>query len=371
MKYNNNINFWGIAFMAVAGTENQIATHAGNSFDFPAAVQRTLAEFPALNKSAIFLNTDTPRESYGHWKAKLKGALYGQSARNSRFITQAHAADSSYAFQPEFANPMKTLVFKPNDGMHQTLGQTVPQEQVSRFVFNHELGHLTVPHAHGGWHAGKPYPENAADSFATIKHLQESPHELLLPMVNSWARAYRFVAASNATHMTSFSTEALIAARHSESFGALQGKALTDYAAAHAEKHSPDQYNIDETMYIYGPYRGWNKLYPLTADTADKLVSLAETALKTENVFAFQVGLTIFRPFLHPAGVEINGITFKLDEDKRADLETRFEAKAQTLGMPSLIREWKENVDALCARPNGTDTSAPAAQQKPLRLSIS
>lgn len=371
MKYNNNINSWGITFMTVAGIDNQTAITAQNSFDFKAVVQRALAEFPALNKSAIFLNTDTPRESYGHWKARLKGTLYGQSARNSRFISQANANDSSYAFQPKFDHQLKTLVFKPNDGMHQSLGQTVPQEQVSRFVFNHELGHLTIPHAHGGWHAGKPYPENAADSFAIIKHLQNDKNDLLLPLANSWARAYRFIAASNATHMTSFCTEALIAERHKQGFDKLYGKSLTDYAAAHAEKHSPDQYNIDETIYIYGPYRGWNKLYPLTEETADKLISLAETALKTDNTFAFQVGLTIFRPFLHPTGVEINGIAFKLDEDKRADLEARFEAKAQNLGVASLIREWKENVDALCARQKGATAGTPATQQKPLRLVIS
>lgn len=357
--------------MASSGTGNQASSTQEKEFDFPAAVQRTLAEFPALAASAIFLNTETPKESYGHWKAKLKGSLSGQSARNSRFIRQANAEESSYAFQPDFAHPIKTLVYKPNDAMQRTLGQTVPEAQVSRFVFNHELGHLTVPDAHGSWHDGKPYPENAADSFATIKHLQENPDDLMLPLANSWARAYRFIAASNATHMTSLSTEALIAARHTAGFDNLHGKALTDYAAAHAAQHSPDQYNIDETMYIYGPYRGWHKLYPLTEDTADKLVSLAETALKTDHAFAFQVGLTIFRPFLHPAGVEINGVTFKLDENKRAELETQFEAKAQNLGVPSLIREWKENVDALCARQSGADTVTPAVQQKPLRLVIS
>lgn len=357
--------------MALPTAEKAQKTDAENPFDFPAAVRRTLAEFPTLQKSAIFLNTATPQQSYGHWKAKLKATVYGQSARNSRYIHQAQADDSSYAFQPEFANPFRTLVFKPDDGMHQSLGQTMPKEQVSRFVFNHELGHLTVPEAHGGWHDGKPYPENAADSFATLKHLQENKDDVLLPLVNSWARAYRFVAASNATHMTSFSTEALLAMRHALNLDGLQGKALTDFAAEHAAKYSPDQYNIDETMYVYGPYRGWNKLYPLTEDTSAKLLSLAETALKTENAFAFHVGLTLFRPFLHPAGAEVNGITIKLDEDKRADMEARFEAKAQRLGIPSLIRTWKDNVDSYCAIKSGMDKTLPAAQQRPLKLTIS
>jgi hypothetical protein len=358
--------------MTVQSVENQPVSAAVNDFDFRATMRRTLAEFPALNKTTIFLNTETPRESYGHWKAKLLSTVYGQGSRNSQYLQTAAENDSSYAFQPEFPSPIKTLVFKPNDAMHKTMGQTVPEAQVSRFVFNHELGHLTVSDAHGAWHDGKPYPENAADSFATIKHLQENKDDILLPLVNSWARAYRFVAASNATHMTSFSTEALLAMRHAVDFGGMEGKTLTDFAAAHAKSHSPDPFNIDETMYIFGPYRGWNKLYPLTEETSAQLISLAETALKTDNAFAFHVGLTLFRPFLHPAGVEINGVTFKIDEDQRADMEARFEAKAASYGIPSLIRSWKENVDNLCARQSGEGHDAtPAAQQKPLRLSLS
>jgi hypothetical protein len=53
-------------------------------------------------------------------------------------------------------------------------------------------------------------------------------------------------------------------------------------------------------------------------------------------------------------------------------MEARFEAKAAAYGIPSLIRSWKENVDNLCARQSGEGHDAtPAAQQKPLRLSIS
>jgi len=341
-----------------------------NDFDFRAAVKRALAEFPTLKGFSIFLNAATPQKNYGHWKAKLKATASGQWMHNDRYIAKAHETHSSYAFPPEFLNTITTLVFNPDDGIHETLGQTVPLGQVSRFVFNHELGHLTVPRAFGDPRNGKPYPENAADSFATLKHLQENKDDILLPLANGWARAYRFIATGNATHMSSFTTEALLAMRHALNLDDLHGKTLTDFAAAHAEKHSPEPNNINDIKHIYNRYRGWNALYPITAATSAKIVSLAETALKTENAFAFHVGLTLFRPFLHPAGAEVNGIVLKLDEDKRADMEARFEARAQSLGIPSLIRTWKENVDSYCAHRHGPAEPVATAQQKPLKLSI-
>jgi hypothetical protein len=357
--------------MAAPAGEHPQTSAAGNDFDFPAAVRRSLAEFPRLRSAAVFLNTDTPKKTYGHWQARLRGALMGKSFHNSRYIAQAQETESSSAHQPNFAYPLQTLVFKPDDALHQALAPTLPQAQINRYVFNHELGHLTVPDAYGGWKDGKPYPENAADSFAIVKHLQENKDDVLLPLVASWGRAYRFVVSGCATHLTSPSIEALVAARHAFNLDGLHGKALAGFAADHAAHRSPNQTDIDEARYIYGSYAGMDNLYPLQENTGRRLVALAETALATENAFAFQLGLIVFRPLLHPAGVEINGITFRLQEEQRAELETRFEEKAKNLGIPALIRAWKENADQYCARQSGSATRQPAASQPPLKLSIS
>ncbi len=342
---------------------------ASRFFDFKAAVARTTQDFPETQKNTIFLRTDTPRETYGHWKAKLRAALHGHGLIGQKKIQQALADDTSYAFQPQWPSPLQTLVFKPDDLMTQTLAVSVPEHQAQSFVFHHELGHLTVENATGGWQNGKPFPENAADSFATIKHLQENKNDVLLPLVNSWARAYRFVVTSNATHLTSTSTEALVALRDTPEMAGLHGKTLSRFAADHAHQHSPDQENIDEALYVFGPYRGMDKLYPFTEGTASKLSQLAETALATENKFAFQIGLSLFRPFLHPAGAEVNGQHIQLTEGQRADFVKRFEEKSAQLGVQSLIREWCENVDALCTQA-GQDKTALAQMQKPLPLRL-
>jgi hypothetical protein len=343
---------------------------ASRFFDFKAAVARITQDFPETQKNTVFLRTDTPRETYGHWKAKLRAALHGHGLIGQKKIQQALADDTSYAFQPQWPSPLQTLVFKPDDLMTQTLAVSVPEHQAQSFVFHHELGHLTVENATGGWQNGKPFPENAADSFATIVHLQENKNDVLLPLVNSWARAYRFVVTSNATHLTSTSTEALVALRDTPEIAGLQGKSLSRFAANHAHQHSPDQEKIDDTLYIFGPYRGIDKLYPFTEGTAHKLTQLAETALATENKFAFQIGLSLFRPFLHPAGAEVNGQHIQLAEEQRADFVKRFEEKSAQFGVQSLISDWCENVNTLCARA-GQKQTAPAHTKQPLVLKLS
>ncbi len=342
-------------------------------FDFAAATARVLRDFPQIKANTVFLNTQTPHETYGHWKAKLAAVLTGQGSHSRQQIQQSNNEDSSYAFQnSRWGAQLKSLVYKPDDSFSKQLGRTVDVKQAQAFGFHHELGHLVVKDAHGPMPMGKPYPENAADGFATMRHLQDNPQDLLLPMVNSWARAYRFIVTGAQTHMTSTSIEAVIAdhAGKKRDFATMDGSTLAAAAAEYAHQNAPDEEAVDRARYeAYGRFKGIGKLFPLTENTKTQLLAFAETALKTENRFAFQAGLSMFRPFLHPAGVEINGVTIRLEDAKREELTERFEARADRMGVPSLIEEWKQNVDAACLPAKKTDSPAPVAI-KPLKLSL-
>lgn len=349
------------------------AAPASRFFDFAAATARVLRDFPHMKSDTVFLNTDTPRETYGHWKAKLAAALTGQGHHSREQIEQSRQHDSSYAFQnSRWGAQLKSLVYKPDDSFSKQLGGTVGTAQAQAYGFHHELGHLVVKDAHGAMPMGKPYPENAADSFATLRHLQDNPDNLLLPMVNSWARAYRFIVSGAQTHMTSTSIEAIVAdhAGQKRNFAGMDGGALAAAAADYADKNAPDEEAVDRARYeAYGRFKGIGKLYPLTENTKTQLLAFAETALKAESRFAFQAGLSMFRPFLHPAGAEINGVIIRLDDSKREELTQRFEARAERMGVPSLIAEWKENVDAACLPARKADSPAPVTS-RPLKLSL-
>lgn len=347
------------------------AAPASRFFDFAAAAARVLRDFPQMKSNTVFLNTDTPRETYGHWKAKLAAKLTGQGFYSRQQVQQSNKDDSSYAFQnSRFGAQLKSLVYKPDDAFSAQLGVTADIKQAQAYGFYHELGHLVVKDAHGAMPKGKPYPENAADSFATLRHLQDNPQDMLLPMVNSWARAYRFIASGVQTHMTSTSIEAIIADHTGKrrDFAAMDGSSIAAAAADYADKNAPDEEAVDRARFeAYGRFKGIGKLFPLTENTQTQLLAFAETALKTESRFAFQAGLSMFRPFLHPAGVEINGVTIRLDDAKREELTERFESRADRMGVPSLIAEWKQNVDATCGK--GQKADSPAAT-KPLKLSL-
>lgn len=342
-------------------------------FDFAAATLRVLNDFPQMKKNTVFLRTDTPHQAYGHWKARLAGALTAQALHSRRQIAQAQSEDSSYAFQKSrWGAQLQSLVFKPDDSFSRQLGDSAGLAQAQAYGFNHELGHLVVARAHGPMPHGKPYPENAADSYATLRHLQDNKADMLLPLVNSWARAYRFVAAGSAVHMTSTSIEAVLSDHLSDpsALASLDGKALARLAEEYAERHAPDAADIDEARFAaYGRFRGRGQLFPFDEGTEKRLLAFAESALGAENKFAFQVGLTVFRPFLHPAGVEINGVQIRIDDTQRENLVQRFEDKAQSLGIRSLIREWQENVDSLCPSAVKTD-AGPRAPLRPLKLSL-
>ena len=348
------------------------AAPASRFFDFAAATARVLRDFPQMKSNTVFLNTDTPHETYGDWKAKLAAKLTGQGSHSRKQIQQSNHEDSSYAFQnSRWGAQLKSLVFKPNDAFSEQLGVTVDKHQAQAYGFHHELGHLVVKDAHGPMPMGKPYPENAADGFATLRHLQDNPNDMLLPMVNSWARAYRFLVTGTQTHMSSTSIEAIVAdhAGKKRDFAAMDGAALAAAAADYADQNAPDEESVDRARYeAYGRFKGIGKLFPLTENTQSQLLAFAETALKAESRFAFQAGLSMFRPFLHPAGVEINGVTIRLDDAKREELTERFESRADRMGVASLIAEWKQNVDAVCAQ--GQKPDSPAAA-KPLKLSLS
>lgn len=338
-------------------------------FDFAAATKRTLEAFPKLKSGAVFLNLEAPLKTYGHWKARLAAALSAPAIR--RQVAQAKAEDSSYAFQPQGVLGLRSLVYKPDDVFIETLATTAVRAQAQAFAFHHELGHLVVKDAHGAMPKGKPYPENAADGFATLMHLQENKHDILLPLVNSWARAYRFVATGVPVHMTSTSIEAIIADHLSpEKDMPAKGADIARLAADYAHAQAPDDETIDNARYIYGRFRGRGELFPIGEDTQKKLTAFAKTALETEDRFAFQVGLTVFRPLLHPAGVEINGVTLRLEENARQEMEQKFEAKAAAFGLQSLIAEWQENVDSLCRKSAGAGGPTPSAPAKPLKLAI-
>lgn len=337
-------------------------------FDFTAVMAQTLERFPTLKSGAVFLNTDTPGKTYGHWKARLAATL--SPATLNWQIGKSIGEDSCYAFQKQSLIGPRTLVFNPHDNFITTLAVTAPRAQAQAYAFHHELGHLVVKDAHGLMPEGKPIPENAADGFATLMHLQENKHDILLPLVNSWARAYRFVASGVPVHMTSTSIEAIVAdhlsaARQPVAAGAQMAGAAADYA----QTHTPDDETIDKARYLYGRFRGRGELFPIGEDTQKKLMAFAHTALAAEDRFAFQVGLTVFRPLLHPAGVEINGVTLRLDDDTRQDMTQKFEEKAAAFGLHSLIAEWRDNVDDLC-RKNAAALDAPTAA-KPLKLAIS
>jgi hypothetical protein len=338
-------------------------------FDFAAATQRVLDSFPSLKSGTVFLNAETPHKVYGHWKARLAASVSGVAL--SRQLAQSAAEDSSYAFQPQGILNLRSLVYKPDDVFIQTLAATTERKQAQAFAYHHELGHLVVKDAHGAMPKGKPYPENAADGFATLMHLQENKHDILLPLVNSWARAYRFVASGVPVHMTSTSIEAIVADYAAQKKDIpVHGAEITQAAADYAHAHAPDDETIDNARYIYGRFRGRGELFPITEDTHQKLTAFAQTALATEDRFAFQVGLSVFRPLLHPAGVEINGVTIRLDEPLRQEMEQKFEAKAAAFGLHSLIAEWRENVDSLCAKAADPRAPTPAAPAKPLKLAI-
>lgn len=338
-------------------------------FDFAATMAQTLERFPVLKSGAVFLNTDTPGKTYGHWTARLAAALSPATTRwqMEKSITE----DSCYAFQAQGLLEPRRLVFNPHDSFITTLAVTAPRAQAQAYAFHHELGHLVVKDAHGLMPKGKPIPENAADGFATLMHLQENKHDILLPLVNSWARAYRFVATGVPVHMTSTSIEGIVA---DHLFTARQPEAasveIAHAAANYAQAHTPDEETIDNARYLYGRFRGSGELFPVGEDTQKKLTAFARTALATEDRFAFQVGLTVFRPLLHPAGIEISGVTLRLDDDTRQDMTQKFEEKAAAFGLHSLIAEWRDNVDDLCRRNAAADAhAAPAA--KPLKLAIS
>ncbi|MDP2207032.1 MAG: hypothetical protein Q8K65_12090 [Alphaproteobacteria bacterium] len=338
-------------------------------FDFAAATQRVLDSFPRLKSDTVFLNLETPGKVYGHWKARLAAAVSAHAL--DRQAAQSTAEDSSFAFQPQGILGLRSLVYKPDDNFVETLSVTAARAQAQAFAYHHELGHLVVKDAHGAMPKGKPYPENAADGFATLMHLQENKHDILLPLVNSWARAYRFVASGVPVHMTSTSIEAIVAdhvaaEKDIPARGADMAKAAADYA----ETFAPDDETIDNARYIYGRFRGRGELFPIGEGTQKKLTAFAQTALATEDRFAFQVGLSVFRPLLHPAGVEINGTTIRLDEPLRQEMAQKFEAKAAAFGLQSLITEWQENVDSLCRK--AADPRAPtrAGPAKPLKLAI-
>lgn len=341
-------------------------------FDFAAAARRIVDSFPQLKANTVFLDLDTPAQKYGHWKAKLAAALSGSILKAQQAMSET--SDSSFAFQPQGAFGLRSLIYKPDDAFVRSLAATAPLAEAQAFVFNHEAGHLLVKDAHGAMPKGKPYPENAADSFATLSHLRDYPQSSFLPMINSWARAYRFIASGQQTHMSSSSIEAIIAdhATGKLDVSALRGHKLADTAAAYAHRHAPDEAQVDEARYAaYGRFQGLGELYPLTEETKGKLEKLAESALKTESRFAFQAGLSLFRPFLHPAGVDINGVTIRLEEQKRAELAERFENRAASFGLPSLIDLWNQNVDSLCRAAEGEKTAAaPASKAKPLKLSL-
>jgi len=335
-------------------------------FDFAAATKRTLEAFPKLKSGAVFLNLETPAKIYGHWKARLAAALSAYAIKGQ--VAQSKAEDSSYAFQPQGVLGLRSLVYKPDDVFIETLATTAARAQAQAFAFHHELGHLVVKDAHGAMPKGKPYPENAADGFATLMHLQENKHDILLPLVNSWARAYRFVATGVPVHMTSTSIEAIVADHLApEKDIPAKGADIAHLAADYARTQAPDDETIDNARYIYGRFRGRGELFPIGEDTQKKLTAFAKTALETEDRFAFQVGLTVFRPLLHPAGVEINGVTLRLDENMRQEMTQKFEAKAAAFGLHSLIAEWRENVDSLCRKSAETGSPAPS---KPLKLAI-
>jgi len=353
---------------AIPAAPEQPAT--SRFFDFAAATKLTLERFPALKSKAIFLSTETPHKTYGHWTARLAAALTPASLHSK--IGKAIQEDSCYAFQPLSLLEPKTLILNPHDTFISTLSVTAPRAQAQAFAYHHELGHLVVKDAFGLMPKGKPYPENAADGFATMMHLQENKHDILLPLVNSWARAYRFVASGVPVHMTSTSIEAIVSDHlTTEKDAPARGADIAKTAADFAHAHAPDEETLDNARYIYGRFRGRGELFPIGEDTQQKLTAFAQTALATEDRFAFQVGLSVFRPLLHPAGVEINGTTIRLDESVRQEMTQKFEEKAAAFGLHSLITEWQENVDSLCRKAaDPCAPTTPAGPAKPLKLAI-
>lgn len=338
-------------------------------FDFARRVAAAVQDFPVLKSSTLFVSTDAPDKTFGHWKAKLNAVVMSHNTTIKRQAQQALTQDSSFAFQADPMSGMKSVVFKPDDGLVQTLGVTVPKEQAQNFALQHEIGHLTVPKAYGDFFGGRPYPENSADSFATIRHLQENDQETLLPLVNSWARAYRFVATGNATHLSSTSTDALLALHKSESFTSMTPAQVVALAEANAQKNMPTVTDIESAQNDFENFKGTGKLYPLKSTTPETFKAFAETALASESRFTFQIGLSLLRPFLHPQGAEVDGVTVQLDDTTRRHLLGRFETKAQSLQIDSLLTDWNRNVDDLCRKESSVTTAAPVA--KPVRLSLS
>ena len=171
--------------------------------------------------------------------------------------------------------------------------QGQPFEMEAMATFFHELGHIVAPNAIGS--PTMALPENVADIYGILRHIQKYGSESKAIEIGSWSRALQFVLHGQGDHFTTLSIDAMPKILEKLDVNALTPVQTTMLASRIALMNTP---HIDAMASVAQAFQNVMPTIEKSGDLIAGLKIMAETTLKSEGYYTFRIGASALKRFL-------------------------------------------------------------------------
>lgn len=261
--------------------------------EFAKAVNQALKDYKHLDGRFIFVNVPE-----GQVIAKVDPAETNvRDQEDLRYIvsktaSEAKGAGSSLAgIEPEFE--VYKMAFTPLPFRLFTTADQ-PYEMEAMATFYHELGHIVAPNAIGT--PTMALPENVADIYGILRHIQKYGDDSKAIEVGSWSRALRFVLNGQGDHFTTLSIDAMPKILEKLDVNALTPEQTAVLASRIALQNTP---HVDVMANVAHNFRNVLPRIHKTGDLVEGLREIAEVTLASDQAyFTYKIGASALRRFL-------------------------------------------------------------------------
>lgn len=263
-------------------------------FDFNKAVDEALRHHPHLAKNTVFIEAVS-----NTWR----GADIGENEKNSleSALEKARREDISFTCISHVFT-LQAMIYKPREN-RAVLFEDVETDR--RAIFDHELAHLAID---GANRQVRFYPldENICDAYAILRHLQRNSGDATGTDFCGWKRALDTIDMKTATHLTSFTVDAILADAQKQDFSKLTPDQTAQLALDYARRYTPDEETTRSILNSFAPL--WGKLRTITPDNLQPIRELARRTLQLPPESpAFYVGQRVLAGFLKSTKIVLEG----------------------------------------------------------------
>lgn len=332
-------------------------------FDLKKEARKAFRDFPQLRANTFFTSTD-------HYTTEFPKPPYGGSKeiQSRPALDEFHEIISDCIKAQTGSGSIKHKKLKAViiDLHEPVVFNSRYKDRV--FALDHETGHFLVPGAYtdGG---GNLHDENAADAFGAIRQLQRFGKDTRNLELLSSHRSYQLTNNRDRTHLSSLTVNRIIRDSRHIDFKSMSPEETIRAAEKYAKKYTPSQAELDEVndflQRIPTSELALSGEYDIQPTKKCHLELLASSALTTPGRFSFQIGLSLFLPFLDDKGATLEGERIRFDRKTREKFRAEFIERARHFGLEDIAAELEENkADMFARKPSALAPKKAAAPKK-------